>query len=139
MKLLTLTRFCAAPDDQGTFGVLTIDSAPDARWFTVERPWKANEPGISCIPTGLYKLRHGTFDAGGGYPDLEFVDVPGRAFIEIHRANNASQLKGCIAPGKSLNLSNWMVLDSTKALNEILAEIAGDDDIAISVQWSNGQ
>lgn len=136
MMLLTLNRFCAAPDNNGTFGTLTIEGVSGPRWFTVERPWKNNEPEVSCIPTGLYRLRHGTFAAGGGYPDLEFVDVPGRKWIEIHRANKASQLKGCIAPGKGLNLSNWMVTDSTKALNEILALIGDEKDLAISVQWS---
>lgn len=136
MKLLTVTRFCTAPDDMGTFGILTIDAAPDRKWYTVERPWKNNEPGVSCIPTGHYKLRKGTFMAGGGYPDLELVDVPGRANIEVHAANYAKELKGCIAPGKALNLSQWMVAHSRDALDEILMVCGDDDDLALAVQWS---
>jgi len=133
--ILRLKRFCAAPDGMGTFGKLTIDELADRSWLTVERPWKNNEPSISCIPTGIYRLRHGTFAAGGGYPDLEFVDVPGRSHIEIHAANVASELKGCIAPGKTINWSQWRVLRSREALREILDAIGTETDLVIEIAW----
>jgi hypothetical protein len=134
MMLLTLNRFCHAPDGAGVFGTLTIDSAPEKRWFTVERPWRNNEAYVSCIPLGLYRLRHGTFQRGGGYPDLELVEVPGRSAIEIHAANFARELNGCIAVGKGLNLSRWMITESRKALRELLAVIGNEQDLALSVQ-----
>jgi hypothetical protein len=121
----------------GTFGFITIDSAPSRRWWTVERPWKDNKPGESCIPLGIYKLRHGTYTANGTrppYPDLEFVDVPGRKNIEIHCANYARELKGCIAPGRVLRLQAWAIGESRHALNELLAEINGDPDIEIEIR-----
>lgn len=120
----------------GTFGRMWFEDSPERWWFTVERPWHENAVGVSCIPPGDYKLRHGTYTRNGTiapYPDLEFVDVPGRANIEIHAANWAHELKGCIAPGKGMSISSWMISDSHKALNEILAVVSGEPDIEIKV------
>jgi len=136
MKLFDLARWCAHAD--ATLGTLRlVDST--LSWATIERPWKENEPGVSCIPTGAYALRRGTFMAGGGYPDLEFVDVPGRQNIEIHAANWARELRGCIAPGKAHALGDLSVRHSKDALAEILAAIGDDMEIAIAIRWDFGK
>lgn len=136
MTKLILKRFCAYPNDGGTFGQLWFESSPDKKWWTVEKPWKNNEPSVSCIPPGIYKLRLGTFMAGGGYKDLEFVHVPGRENIEIHRANKHTELKGCIAPGRVISLDTQMVGESRLALDEILSFIVDDSDLWIDITWA---
>lgn len=137
MKTIRVKRFLNAPDDNGTFGFISIDGFDD-RWFSMERPWKENKPNVSCIPLGTYEARHGTFAAGGGYPDLELVHVPARKFIEIHAANYANQLKGCIAPGTTFSMSDWSLRNSRKALRDILKVIGGDQDIEVVVSMLHG-
>jgi hypothetical protein len=65
--------------------------------FTIELPWLDNEPLVSCIPEGRYVLvkRYSRKFCH----HLLVKDVPGRALILIHAANDAqAELKGCIAP-----------------------------------------
>ncbi len=81
----------------GTFGALSINGIKVC--VTVERPWKNNDNGVSCIPAGTYKFTRFKSPHNGDCFLLQ--GVPNRDMIEIHAANVASQLKGCIAPGKS--------------------------------------
>ena len=74
-------------------------------FFTIEQPWRNNEKGSSCVPEGRYDLipytspKHGPTwylksDAlGVGGPEAQ------RSFCELHAANFARQLEGCIAFG----------------------------------------
>jgi hypothetical protein len=90
--------------DYATTGTMQVG---DASFFTIERPWMDNESGTSCVPEGTYQLipylspKHGqtwclenealgvTADGHGGT----------RSRCEIHSANWATQLEGCIALG----------------------------------------
>lgn len=95
--------------------------------YTLERPWRDNQPYVSCIPCGLYSLRQGTFLRGGGVPNLEFVDsetLP-RTHIEIHPANTVDELHGCIAPGLSYSHEGADVYlhDSATALGRIMQSL----------------
>lgn len=98
----------------GTFGTLKLGAFT---CFTLELPWKNNQRTISCIPEGKYLARLGTFK-----PDIELLGVPDRSAIEIHRANLASELRGCIAVGKELGMlrGEWAVLGSALALRQIV-------------------
>lgn len=92
--------------DQGTFGILALDDG--TTFHSLELPWRNNEHGLSCIPTGTYMFkkvdspRHGACYMG--------MHIPGRDAIEIHAANYAgdvtlgfrSDLLGCIALGKEI-------------------------------------
>lgn len=115
---LQLERWADTP--YGTFGTLTLPD--DWTCYTLELPWRDNQPGISCIPAGLYALRVGMYYKGG-YPALELLDVPGRSQIKVHRANVQSDLEGCIAPGRELGVlrGDWAVLNSGSALDHIMA------------------
>lgn len=108
-----LTR--ADSSDQGTFGRIV---APGISLFTGELPWRDNQPSISCIPEGLYRVvwtfspRFRRF--------MYLVDgVVSRSGIRKHPANLMgdaalgfkSQLNGCIALGERLG---WM--DGQKAI-----------------------
>jgi hypothetical protein len=90
--------------DMATTGVVTAGSLT---FFSIELPWRDNEAGESCVPEGMYDLipyfspKHGstwclqnpalgvTADGAGGT----------RSRCEIHSANWAEQLLGCIALG----------------------------------------
>lgn len=85
-----------------------------AMYYTIEQPWNNNHPDTSCVPAGTYALvfylspTHGpTYCLRN--PDLkimgcdeltpEQIAAGYRNYCELHSANWASQLKGCIAPG----------------------------------------
>lgn len=65
--------------------------------YTIELPWNHNMPQVSCIPEGRYALQKRYSPKFGIV--LQVMNVPGRADILIHPANDAlRELKGCIAP-----------------------------------------
>ena len=118
---MILERFLM--DDWGTFGRLLLDNGKEV--FTVEPPWENNDPMVSCIPEGTYPASRGTFQ--NRYEDLELHNVPGRSKVEMHGANWAHQLKGCIAPGMEIG---WLdgercVLRSQTALRNVLLSFRG--------------
>ena len=89
---------------QGTNGALLIDGVKLCA--TIELPWRNNEPSISCIPEGDYRLikRYSPhFKA-----HLQVWDVPGRDEILIHPANDAAVFRMyglSVSPGFSAGLS----------------------------------
>lgn len=111
MKNVTLTRLVTG--NHGTFGRLAIDLKS---WWSLERPYNGVHP---AIPRGSYPLQLGTHHAGqpDSYPCYWIMDVPGRVAIEIHVANAASQLLGCIAPGLALGFPT--LADGTRPLGVV--------------------
>ena len=91
----------------------------DKVFATIEQPWtpnpngaKGGKPFESCIPDGMYVLLPFTRPTSGDEvwiihnPKLGVYRLPehheegeGRDLCLIHKANWASQIKGCIAPG----------------------------------------
>lgn len=84
---------------KGTNGLLYINNMFIC--YTIELPWKDNQPRISCIPEGTYPL---TKRYSPKFKQHLLVQgVEGRDVILIHPANDAlKQLKGCIAPVTTL-------------------------------------
>src|SRR5882672_12148371 len=105
---------------QGTLGQFSLTD--NSTLYTMERMSTGEHPRI---PAGLYEMRLDTYHKGG-YPAYEVI-VPGRSEIKIHAANLASELLGCIAPGKSLGyyLSQLAVLQSKPALATFMACLQG--------------
>ena len=77
--------------------------------YTLERPWADNAADVSCVPPGTYDLvpyaspKHGATWCLDN-PALNVYAGPvvpagGRSYVEIHSANWATQLEGCIALG----------------------------------------
>jgi hypothetical protein len=63
----------------------------------IELPWLQNQPGLSCIPEGKYRIEMRYSRRFKTH--MLLTGVPGRSLILIHPANNAvKELKGCIAP-----------------------------------------
>lgn len=105
--LLRLTRDPVLAVGAPTTGTLT---AGLRFFYTIEQPWANNAKGASCVPPGLYSLVPYTSPVHGDTwclynPSLNIfgpgVPIPrgGRSFCELHSANWASQLEGCIALG----------------------------------------
>jgi Family of unknown function (DUF5675) len=108
---------------KGTFGLLTLPTQQVI--VSVEPPWLNNRPMYSCIPEGLYQLRLDNFKHD--YQNYRITNPPpGRFAIEIHRANRASELKGCIAPGMSLGY-DWSITDSKIALDLLMESMGGQE------------
>ena len=104
----------------GTNGVLR--QAQDGKYsiicYTIELPWKNNQPQISCIPEGSYELKKRYSQKHGHH--LQVLNVPGRNLILLHPANDAlKELKGCVAP-VSLLTSEGKGSSSRIALKKVL-------------------
>lgn len=128
-----LERFAYTP--MGTFGRLYI---PEFECFTIERPWRSNEPRTSCIPEGEYELRLGMFNRGG-YECYEVLGVPGRTLIKIHIGNTMDDVIGCIAPGKALGWAKqkWAVMYSKPTFHEFMEAMGGIKDSHLKIaHWS---
>lgn len=103
---------------KGVNGVLLFEGQELCR--TIELPWRNNEPRISCIPEGRYRLRKRYSEKFKWH--FEICDVPGRQYILIHPANCVElELKGCIAPvlhhhGAGRGQSSLIALSRLKAL-----------------------
>jgi hypothetical protein len=79
----------------GVNGILLLNGEEICR--TVELPWKNNQPRVSCIPEGTYRLRRRFTRRFKDH--FEVMDVPDRKYILFHPANDAGkELRGCIAP-----------------------------------------
>lgn len=84
-------------NEEATYGVLILNNKPLCD--TIERPWLDNHPQTSCIPPGEYEFE--TYHSPSKGVDVWLLkNVPNREYIEIHPANFAYELKGCIAPGQ---------------------------------------
>ena len=80
--------------ESGTLGRLTIGN-----WgcFTIERPWKDNQPNVSCIPEGVYACQ--PFSGERFKVVIQIMDVPHRSYILFHVANFPHDIEGCIGVG----------------------------------------
>lgn len=87
---LTLQRIASRAD--GTFGVLLAAGRPFA--VTLERPWRDNRRGESCIPPGNYTCLRVNSPKFG----LTWMvnNVPGRSEILFHAGNVFADSHGCI-------------------------------------------
>lgn len=81
------------------YGVLIHGRTPFA--VTLERPWKDNERGVSCIPAGLYECKRVKSPKFGDA--FEVTEVPGRQEILFHKGNLEDDSHGCILIGEAFN------------------------------------
>lgn len=118
MTELLLQRGAATP--VSTPGELSLNG--DFFCWTLERPSSGLFPRISA---GRFALQlYPSPPNAHGFPVPLLVDVPGRSFIEIHPANWAWQLRGCIAPGVEREVD--AVWDSRAAFDRLMAKIVED-------------
>lgn len=97
---LTLTRNLYDP--HATCGQVYLNGET---LYTIEQPWMDNEKGHSCVPEGIYALIPYMSPKHGATWYLENLTLgvgdigEDRSYCELHAANWATQLEGCIAFG----------------------------------------
>lgn len=116
--ILTLKRI--ASRDDGTFGVLLANGRPIA--VTLERPWRDNRKGESCIPVGRYTCVRVNSPRFG----LTWMvsNVPDRSEILFHSGNIFTDSHGCILVAE--RFETWSdgsvsIADSRIGMAELLA------------------
>lgn len=117
--MLHIARIASQP--HYTAGVILVCGVPVA--VSIELPWRDNKRAESCIPAGEYQvdMKHISPTFGKCFAIL---DVPDRTHILMHAANRASELKGCISPGRRYGKldGEFAVLNSRVALTDIRAQ-----------------
>jgi hypothetical protein len=84
----------------------------------IERPEDSKNP---CIKAGEYFFER---DLTGNHRWWKILDVEGRTNIEMHPANYAHQLLGCIAPCiKIVDGAGWHSVDACNKLMEFYGEV----------------
>jgi len=128
---LTLRRVIET--SQGTLGQFTFEDR--STLFTMERQSVGEHPRI---PAGLWEMKLDTYHKGG-YPAYQII-VPGRDRILIHAANLASELLGCIAPGKALGFltGQLAVLQSQLALRMLMEKLNGATSDYLTIHDEDG-
>lgn len=117
----------------GCYSDLYIDG--ELFCVTVEKPWRNNEPYISCVPYGSYKLiPHVSLSKG----DCFVLNAPSlgvtpngpsqRTHCLFHVANKPSQLAGCIAPGRRFGVvdGEWSVVSSESAFCDLIEKLGNE-------------
>lgn len=143
MLTLNLGRTLYSPQ-QGTFGWLVLPTGTPWECMILEEIWKNNQPFISCIPTGTYRLKRathriGTPDPDDDYPCWQLVDVPDRSAINMHILNTIKGTEGCIGMGDRHGIvdKNWAVLNSRKTFTTFMEKMdvleAQDDNLWIAI------
>lgn len=136
IDLLRLTH----EDDHAQCGVLVINGFPEL--VTIERPWKNNEPLISCIPEGNYKCKRRPASSGitaGLNAAFEVLDVPNRTDILFHVANTSDDLKGCIGVGQKYGMFNGArgISESALGYNKFMSLLAGVNTFDLGIyKWA---
>lgn len=132
-EMVTITR--RGYFEMGTFGELEYKGF---RCKTVELPWAANAPFISCITPGIYPIKLGRFFAKD-YPCWELDQVPNRSLIKIHRANTMNDLKGCIGLGDEFGTVDklWAVLNTIATHSKFMATMREHGADKADKMWIN--
>lgn len=131
MKKVELTR--VEQDEECTIGVLNVCGRVVC--YTLEKPWRDNQPNISCIPEGTYPLRL-EYSPSKGRELWTIKDVPGRSYVRIHDGNTVDDTEGCpltgMWPGKLKG--KRAVLDSRTALSLFMGRMEGETEAEIIVR-----
>lgn len=120
----------------GTFGTL---KATGLSLFTVEQDWENNIPYKSCYPNGEYVM---TFHKSPRHGECYIIENlalgvgkdegDARRFgCLFHKANLASQLEGCTAPGlrRGFYKGKWSVSSSGDAMKEMFKVLGKDSKV----------
>ena len=142
MNRLTIIR--DFQDDKETRGmgyVIDDNGATLFQFVTIERAWKDNEHGISCIPAGRYTYIKSIGSNHIPYPHLCIQNVSGRDGICVHRMNYYTDSEGCIGVGKQFadinNDGELDIIQSTSTLGVILNFLPEEGIMNISENLSS--
>lgn len=107
--------------------------------YTIERPWVGNQPKVSCIPEGTYRVAWREANWSRFPRAFQILNVPDRSGILIHSANLARQLHGCIAPGLSRGFiaGESAILSSVAAVNFLESHLPKNSQFLLVIGASN--
>ncbi len=128
---MLLTRYAYLNDR--TLGQLELMEVEGAtKFWTIENPWQDNEPDVSCIPEGSYAMER--YDSPShGANTWQLVDVLNRTYIQIHVANYASNVLGCIGLGTGVMSNLDGVSNSRNAIDLLYRITDGLDKSEITI------
>lgn len=105
-------------DENQTSGVmyLTEGEFPLVSSLSLERGWRNNDKGVSCIPIGEYEV---VLEYSPRFKTnlWEIKGVPNRSECKFHSANYWYQLNGCISLGlryAKINSDNYRDVTNSK-------------------------
>lgn len=84
MRVAQIKRF--GNDDEGSPGRLTT---PGFKAFSLELPWRDNQPEISCLPEGVYFVRWTYSSKFRRFMYAIEEQIPNRGGFRIHSGNFA--------------------------------------------------
>ncbi len=121
MKYFKLVRVAYIED--GTFGVLLDEETPFC--LTLEREWKENRRGESCIPTAIYSCSRLISPKFGN--TFEICNVPNRSHILFHKGNIEDDSHGCVILGEEYGKykNKIAILSSGRAFSEFWNRLKG--------------
>ena len=96
MKILTIYRLPQIPNSWTRGVLLREDGVPFC--VTLERGWKNNERGVSCIAPGEYLMKRAFYEKGG-YATFEII-CPPREEVKLHIGNFEEDTHGCVLTGE---------------------------------------
>lgn len=118
-----------------TVGEITVVGT-SFRGATLELPWRDNQPDVSCILHGVYKIVRDTFR--GKYVNYRIVDVPGRESVEIHRGNTLNDTRGCPLIGTSVMLKTSTeyayLSESARAFEAWMVAMGGAQEATLEIR-----
>lgn len=129
MRKVTINR---AWSGSATIGILTIEDEYHPPIYTLERKWCGNGVGLSCIPSGLYKVAP---FSGKKYKDVyQVLNVVGRSYILLHVGNFLHETQGCILIGLGAKFDDGLpfVTNSRDAF-ETLRKAIGNNEFWLKI------
>ena len=134
-----------------TFGRLYADDGTTEICVTIERPWVdldadgKRDPNVSRIVPGRYRAIRRESPKRGypvwwlcGVPDVTsayFADEPTATTCQIHKANVATELNGCIGVGSAFGVVKDQpgITGSGRAFDKLMTETKDHAEIWIEV------
>ena len=137
MKILTIYRL--PQNGKATFGAMVReDGVPFC--LTLERVWKNNERGVSCIPPGEYLMKPCQYEKGG-YDTWEVICLP-REEVKVHIGNIDDDTHGCPLTGEQfepvLNKKTGLIEDgiiaSGAAFKQFMEYLKGENEARLIIK-----
>lgn len=116
-----------------SLGYLAVDG--EVICYSLELPWRSNQPNISCVPAGIYQA-YVRSDGALGWR-LEMYHVPSRTNIQIHIGNYTSDITGCTLVGMQADVDNCALYNSRDAMNLLRNRIEPMVNRWITVHYFN--
>lgn len=125
-----LERFAYHPE--ATLGKLTIG---DHKFMVAERPWRNNQPYVSCVPIGEYICERYQSPKFGD--TFQLMHVPDRTYILFHVGNYPEKdSHGCLLLGEKIMAGKPAVSSSRVAVNRFMKLLKDVQSFSLKIKDS---